>query len=170
MSLMGRSAIARRRGQYELAEHLLAKGWAMPRSKSQPHMRTLLLVARGYLADQVGDAERAFELQSEALRTAVGLGAPRNIAYALEGCAGALALSDEVDQVVLAARLLGLAERLRRETGGPMPTGERYDVDRAEGRLRRVLGDDSFEQHLVEGRNSDTNDLVTAVVVLEPAA
>src|SRR5262249_13041238 len=126
MSLMGRAAIARRRGQFELAEHLLGRGWELPRSKAQPHMRTLLLVARGYLADQVGDGDRALEFQAPALRTAAGLGGPRNVAYALEGCAGALALADLPDRLCLGAQLLGAADRLRRDAGGPMPAGERY--------------------------------------------
>jgi hypothetical protein len=170
MSLMGRAAIARRRGQFEVAEQLLAKGWALPRSKSQPHMRTLLLVARGYLADQTGDGRRALELQADALRAALGLGAPRNVAYALEGCAGALALSDQQDEQVLGARVLGAADRIRRETGGALPAGERFDVDRAEGRLRSALGDDAFAREYALGAAAATNDLVAAVAALVPVA
>ena len=47
---------------------------------------------------------------------------------------------DRDDAVRLAARLLGHADLLRRESGGPMPTAERFDVDRAEERLQRRLG------------------------------
>jgi tetratricopeptide (TPR) repeat protein len=166
MSMMGRAAIARRRGQFELAEHLLARGWALPRSRVQPHMRTLLLVARGYLADQVGDGRGALELQADALRTAVGVGASRHVALALEGCAGALALGDERARLVVGAELLGAADRLRREAGGPMPAGERYDVDRAERRLRAALGDADFERAFATGASADANDLMTAVEAL----
>ena len=141
----------------------------MPRSKSQPHMRTLLQVASGFLADQMNDGRRALELQADALRTATGLGAPRNVAYALEGCAGALALADHEDDQALGARLLGGADRLRRETGGALPAGERFDVDRAEGRLRAALGDDAFDREFAVGATSDTNDLVTVVETLVPA-
>jgi hypothetical protein len=129
-------------------------------------MRTLLLVARGYLADQVGDGARALESQAEALRAAAGLGAPRNIAYAFEGCAGALALADRQEQQVLGAQLLGAADRLRRQSGGPMPAGERYDVDRAESRLRSAIGDPEFEQAFASGAAADTNVLVTAIQAL----
>ena len=169
MSLMGRAAIARRRDQFELAEHVLARAWALPRSKTQPHMRTLLLVARGYLADQIGDGDRALELQAEALRAATGLGAPRNVAYALEGCAGALALADNPERLALGAQLLGAADRLRRDNGGAMPAAERYDVDRAEGRLRSAIGDADFEQAYLAGAAADANDLVAAVQVLAAA-
>jgi len=51
-----------------------------------------------------------------------------------------------------------------------MPSGERYDVDRAEGRLRTVLGDDTFVRLVAEGRIADANDLITAVIALAPAA
>jgi hypothetical protein len=129
-------------------------------------MRTLLLVARGYLADQVGDADKSLELQADALRTASGLGAPRNIAYALEGCAGALALATETERLELGARLLGGADRLRRESGGPMPAAERYDVDRGEGRLRAALGDTDFERAFRSGAGADTKDLVAALEAL----
>jgi hypothetical protein len=132
-------------------------------------MRTLLLVARGYLADQIGDAGRALELQTEALRTAIGLSNPRNVAYALEGCAGALALAAEPVPVELGARLLGGADRLRRDSGGPMPAGERYDVDRAERRLRKAMGDAEYERAFDAGVSAATNDLVAAVEGLLPA-
>jgi predicted ATPase/DNA-binding SARP family transcriptional activator len=169
MSLMGRAAIARRRDQFELAEHVLARAWELPRSKTQPHMRTLLLVARGYLADQIGDGDRALELQAEALRAAAGLGAPRNVAYALEGCAGALALADNPERLRLGAELLGAADRLRRENGGAMPAAERYDVDRAEGRLRAASGDVEFGQAFLDGAAADANDLVAVVEALTAA-
>jgi hypothetical protein len=132
-------------------------------------MRTLLLVARGYLADQVGDGDRALGLQAEALRTAVGLDAPRNIAYALEGCAGALGLAEQPELHALGARLLGGADHLRRQSGGPMPAGERYDVDRAEGRLRSAMGDAAFEQQFAAGAATEARDLVDAVQSLVSA-
>jgi hypothetical protein len=108
-------------------------------------------------------------LQAEALRTAAGIGPPRNVAYALEGCAGALALADRPELLGLGARLLGGADRLRRDSGGPMPTGERYDVDRAEHRLRAALGDDGFTNEFAAGVGADTNDLVMAVATLTAA-
>jgi tetratricopeptide (TPR) repeat protein len=169
MSLMGRAAIARRRGEFDSAERALSRAWALPRSKTQPHMRTLLLVARGYLADQVGDGDRALGLQAEALRTAVGLDAPRNIAYALEGCAGALGLAEQPELHALGARLLGGADHLRRQSGGPMPAGERYDVDRAEGRLRSAIGDGAFEQEFFAGAATEARELVEAVQSLVSA-
>ena len=170
MALLGKSAIARRRGEYELADQLLVRAWQLPRSKSSPLMRTLVLVARGYLADQVGDGRRALEFQTDALRTAVSLGVPRHLAYALEGCAGALAIQPSGEHSELGAQLLGAADRLRRNSGGPMPSAERFDVDRAEQRLRTALGDEAFEAALRAGADREPKDLVIAVEALSLTA
>ena len=50
-----------------------------------------------------------------------------------------------------------------------MPAGERYDVDRAEGRLRSAMGDAEFEQEFLAGAGDDTNDLVAAINLVAPA-
>jgi hypothetical protein len=170
MALLGKAAIARRRGEYELADRLLARAWDLPRSKSAPVMRTLVMVARGYLADQVCDHERALEYQTDALRTSVSLGVPRHLAYALEGCAGALAIEPSGEHSELAAQLLGAADRLRRNSGGPMPAGERFDVDRAERRLRATIGDEAFEAAFRAGADREPKDLVIAVESLSLTA
>jgi hypothetical protein len=49
-----------------------------------------------------------------------------------------------------------------------MPVGERYDVDRAEGRLRSAMGDAQFDLGFVAGAEADANDLVMAVEALSP--
>jgi tetratricopeptide (TPR) repeat protein len=170
MALLGKAAIARRRGEYELADRLLGRVWELPRSKSTPVMRTLVLVARGYLADQLLDHERALEYQADALRTSVSLGVPRHLAYALEGCAGALAIEPSGEHSELGAQLLGAADRLRRMSGGPMPAGERFDLDRAEQRLRTAIGDQAFEAAFRAGADRDPKDLVVAVETLSLTA
>jgi hypothetical protein len=114
-------------------------------------MRSLVQVARGYLADQRGDFEASFENQVASLSTAVDLQAPRGVAYSLEGVAGALALSTIEQHHELAAELLGCAHALRVAAGGPMPESERFDVGRAEARLRRLLGESAFDRHFDRG-------------------
>ena len=49
-----------------------------------------------------------------------------------------------------------------------MPAAERYDVDRAEGRLRSAIGDAAFERAFVAGAARDAKDLVAAVESLLP--
>jgi ATP/maltotriose-dependent transcriptional regulator MalT len=160
MSLVGMSNIARRRGELATADELLRRAWSMPRSQTVPFMRSLVLVGRGYLADQQLDHAAALEHQLMALRTAVPLHTPRVLAFSFEGCAGALAVAPGAEHADLAARLLGAADRMRRHAGGPMPPAERFDVDRAEQRLRALLGDVRFEHAFTAGALADDMALV----------
>jgi tetratricopeptide (TPR) repeat protein len=168
MAQLGLSAVERRRGNYEEAERLLEAAWNLPRSRAVPYMRSLVQVARGYLADQQGDFEAAFAHQAASLGTSIQLSAPRGVAYSLEGVAGALALSGTPDHHELAARLLGCAHALRVDTGGAMPDAERFDVGRADDRLRSLLGDAAFELQFEAGTTSSAVDLARQVEAIEP--
>ena len=64
-------------------------------------------------------------------------GDPRAVALTLEGVSGALAAVDP-DR---AARLPGAAEQVRDDLEAPLPTRERFDVDRIHGALAEALGD-----------------------------
>jgi hypothetical protein len=44
-----------------------------------------------------------------------------------------------------------------------MPAGERFDVDRAECRLRLTLGDAAFLEQFEQGASADPNGLVSDV-------
>jgi ATP/maltotriose-dependent transcriptional regulator MalT len=146
ISWNGLAMIERRRDDPDAAERWLDLAWRLRRTETVPHMRGLVLVARGYTADLRGDAATALSLQRAGLDVHLALGAPRAIAYSLEGVAGALAAGDDDPHHELAARLLGHADALRRSSGGPMPAAERFDVDRAEGRSRARLGDGRFAE------------------------
>ena len=168
MLRVGLAAIARRRGDLDLAAANLERAWRMPRTQSVPYMRALVSVAFGYLADQRSDAPTALRHQLEGLVTNHRLGSPRQIAYSLEGTAGALALVEDAAAHRLGAELLGRADHLRRGSGGPMPPAERFDVDRAEQRLRSALGDAAFEERFAWGAGADTADLVAAALERRP--
>lgn len=163
MARLGLGAVARRRGELDVAQEHLDAAWAIPRSQSVPHMRVNIQVARGYLADQRHDFAAALALQTDGLDTALRLRTPRGLAYSLEGVAGALALSDDIELLRLGAELLGAADALRRGSGGPMPDAERYDVDRGERRLRAVLGDASFEEAFAAGATAEVDALADRV-------
>lgn len=168
MALIGLAAVERRRGDLDAASNHLERAWALSRTQTVPYMRAIASVARGYLADQRGDAASALEIQREGLRTAVLLRHPRGVAYSIEGVAGALALAGDVAGAGLGARLLGAADRLRASSGGPMPAGERFDVDRAEARLRAVLGDDGFESCFAAGAAAAVDGLIDELMAVEP--
>jgi predicted ATPase len=165
MARLGLASIARRRGEYETARRHLDAAWALPRTRSVPFTRSLIQVARGYLADQQGDRTAAIESQTDGLTTALELRTPRGIAYSLEGVAGALGLSDDRAQLELGAELLGAADALRRASGGAMPAPERYDVDRAERRLRSALGD-AFDASFAAGAHAEIDGLVERVAAV----
>jgi predicted ATPase/DNA-binding SARP family transcriptional activator len=164
MSWVGMASIARRRGDFDLAAASLDRAWAMPRTQTVPYMRAITSVVFGYLADQRGDAAAALAHQIEGLLVNHQIGAPRPVAYSMEGAAGALAIGGDADGHRLGAMLLGHADRLRRGSGGPMPPAERFDVDRAERRLRGELGDEVFDECFAAGAAAGAADLVQATV------
>jgi predicted ATPase/DNA-binding SARP family transcriptional activator len=157
ISMLGLANIARRRGEPHEALRYVDDAMALPRSARIPLMHSSLLVARGYSADLAGDAAVALASQHQALSVALGLGANRVIANAVEGLAGALALDGGAED---AARLLGAADALRRRSGGPMPAAERFDVDRAERRARQALGDAAFTAAFLGGANTPDQEIL----------
>jgi hypothetical protein len=131
-------------------------------------MRSIALVARGYTADQQGDASSALGLQVAALPVARRVGAVRAVANAVEGLAGALATTGGSGDAEHAARLLGLADAMRRRSGGAMPAAERFDVDRAERRARATLCDQAFSCAFAAGGVADAH-AATADQVMDAA-
>jgi predicted ATPase/DNA-binding SARP family transcriptional activator len=132
----------------------LDRAWDLSHARDAPMMRSNVLIARGYCADQLGDHEAALRHQLEGLDAAVLVPGPRAMANSFEGLAGALAAAPDRSRHELAARLLGYADALRRSSGGPLPAGERFDVDRAEARLLDSLGRDEFEAAAAKGAAS----------------
>jgi len=164
MALIGLATIARRRHDPASAAAHLEAAWEMARTRAVPLMCSLALVDRGYTADQQEDARRALEFQVDGLAVARKLGAVRAIANALEGLAGALAVVGRTAEAEHAARLLGLADGLRRRSGGPMPAAERFDVDRAERRARATLGEEAFTLAFAAGSEGDLDAVAGAAV------
>lgn len=75
---------------------------------------------------------------------------PRAIALALEGLAGAHALTGHHER---AAELLGIATAIRESIGAPLPAAERGDVDRITRALRSAQGSDIFTAAFDKGRS-----------------
>jgi predicted ATPase/DNA-binding SARP family transcriptional activator len=169
MALLGLASIDRRRGDLDSAGEHLERAWTLSRTQTVPYMRAIASVARGYLADQRGDAQTALAVQREGLRTALLLRHPRGIAYAIEGVAGALSIAGVLGSARLGARLLGLADRLRADSGGRMPAAERFDVDRTESRLRDALGDAQFAACFAAGEAAPVDPTIDEVMAVDLA-
>jgi hypothetical protein len=166
MSYTGLASIARRTQRPEQALRWIEQAWSVSRTREVPVTQALVLVGRGYSADLVGDYEQAVTHQRHGLEIAVVHASPRVLANSLEGLAGALALATDRNLHALAARLLGTADALRRRSGGPMPPAERFDVDRAERRIRESLGDHEFDVAFATGSGADVQDVLDEVFAL----
>jgi tetratricopeptide (TPR) repeat protein len=163
-SFTGLAMIARRRGRPDDADRWLDRAWEVTRTREVPVVRAMVLASRGYTADQRGDREAALRDQLEGLDVSVAHGMPRAIANAMEGVAGALALSTARGDHELGARLLGAAHAIRLRTGGPMPSAERFDVARAHDRCRIALGDGAFHVAFEGGVTSPADELIAEVM------
>jgi hypothetical protein len=166
MSYTGLSSIARRTHRPERALSWIEQAWSVSCAREVPVTKALVLVGRGYTADLVGDYEQAVGHQRQGLEIAVAHAAPRVVANSLEGMAGALAIAPDPSLHAWTARLLGAADALRRRSGGAMPPGERFDVDRAERRGRLSMGDQAFEAAFAAGACSDIGEVLADLSAL----
>lgn len=133
--------LARARACFEEAAGLYrTSGWVAGHAQA--------LDGLGLVAELEGDDATAVELHREAYELVRDRGMPRAVAHAVEGLAAALARSDPER----AGRLLGAAAVLRERSGGPLPAGERVDVERAERAVERALGDDGLQRARRSGR------------------
>jgi predicted ATPase/DNA-binding SARP family transcriptional activator len=166
MSFIGLATIARRTQRPEQASIWIEKAWAISRARDAPMIKALVLVGRGYTADLLGQHEPAVDHQRQGLAIALAHSTPRGMANSMEGLAGALAIAPDPSIHAAAARLLGAADALRRRSGGAMPPAERFDVDRAERRTRRSMGDQAFDAAFEVGASSDVQDVLDEVFAL----
>ncbi|WP_152529212.1 ATP-binding protein [Nocardiopsis chromatogenes] len=170
----GLALVARREGRLDEAEERTRASIAR-NDHGQGDIGLAFIEAQlGYVAEQRGDAEAALDHQRRGLDRARVSGDPRAVALALEGMAGALSLAagaEAVGEADLAgaadsegeaetasaarkaAELLGEADAHRLWTGVPLPEAERFDVRRAEGRIRAALGEEDFEESRTRGRS-----------------
>jgi predicted ATPase/DNA-binding SARP family transcriptional activator len=139
---------ARRDGKLDLAETHLRKLIESDRAEPALHV-PMVLSELGFVAELRGDAEAARALHREAYAVAVKLDATRDVAWALAGLAGALALAGRPD---VAATLLGTEEATRATTGLPPAPPERHDLERIAATARAALGEAAFAEAHARGR------------------
>ena len=136
MVLLARALSLRWTGRLAEARSTLEEAFSRLDEAQMPIGEAFCRSSLGFLAELEGRAEEAESWHRGALATAFGAGNRRGTALAIEGLAGAEALRGDG---VRAAFMLGVADRLRRATGAPLPPGERRDV--GAHRQRRPGGD-----------------------------
>ncbi|KAA9379049.1 AfsR/SARP family transcriptional regulator [Microbispora cellulosiformans] len=138
---------SRRGGDLDTAEtHLRrlleAAPYPPPNEDDPPSVHVpMLLVELGFAAELRGDADAALRLHLEAFDLAARLDAPRDQVGALEGLAGALALTGDH---AAAAEVFGAAEAARDASRLPPAPAERADLDRVAAACRAALGEEAF--------------------------
>ncbi|MCF3118820.1 winged helix-turn-helix domain-containing protein [Streptomyces arenae] len=161
---MGLALGARRSGDLTEAGMLLHRIRERHADVSSPTGDHLLHAELGFLAELRGDAATARAHHRTALGIARALAEPRALALALEGLAGAAALSGAP---VDAALLLGAADAARRSVGAPLPPAERTDVDRITAAARAALGEAAFAEAHERGAKLPAAELPTGEVPIE---
>ncbi|GAB3870560.1 BTAD domain-containing putative transcriptional regulator [Kibdelosporangium lantanae] len=151
---------ARREGKVDVAEKHLTRVLDWHRAVGFEAGSSLILAELGFVAEARGDVAEAWRWQLAGFRVAWENESPRAVALALEGLAGAAALSESF---VDAARLLGAAARTRESVGRPLPTSQRGDVDRIAGAARKALGTKGYAEAFEQGRTIHVEELVAEV-------
>ncbi|CAL9465430.1 hypothetical protein SUDANB121_02738 [Nocardiopsis dassonvillei] len=150
---IGLGMAARRRGDPAAAEGHLRPWLVWNRRLGAEFGVALILAELGFCAEQRGDAESALDLHRQGLAAALRGGDPRAVALALEGMAGALALTGGDGEAERAASLLGTAAAAREAVGAPLPEAERGDVDRITRRTAGTLGEERYAAGFALGRS-----------------
>ncbi|SMD22778.1 BTAD domain-containing putative transcriptional regulator [Kibdelosporangium aridum] len=151
---LGLGFSARRAGKLDIAEtHLHNLIESATRQTDGPHAMhvAMVLVELGLIAESRGDPETALGLHLKAFDVAHQRGDIRDLAFATDGLAGALAMTG---RHVDAARLLGAAAACRLTLGLPLALDEREDVNRITAAVRAALGPDQFAAEFHHGHQA----------------
>jgi predicted ATPase/class 3 adenylate cyclase len=109
----------------------------------------LSLSSLGLVARAEGDFLAARARFAESLEIFGQVGDRRGVADSLKRVAEVAATQGESE---LAARSFGAAQRLREDTGAPLPPADRAEHDCSSAGLRTALGEEAFDQAWAEGR------------------
>jgi hypothetical protein len=155
---------SRRRGDLDRAERYLTGllRAAGPRQEGEPPplYLPLVLTELGFLAEQRGDGAEARRLHLEGFATARARGERRMVALALEGLAGAVG---SAGQHRAAARLLGVADTIRRSVSVPAAPSERAEIDRIAATARLALGEPGFTAAFEHGATLSPEDALARI-------
>ncbi len=160
--LNGLGLIEACRGNYERANELLNESLSRWRSLGDRRGVTMGIYSLGRLSHLRGDEPRAAALFKESLTLRQGMGDKHGVADSLEGLAGTLGTWKTRVAAEKAARMLGMADRLREVIGAPIPPVDRPIYNRDVARLRDQLGEESFNAFWATGRAMPVEQIVGA--------
>ncbi|MEU9605992.1 BTAD domain-containing putative transcriptional regulator [Streptomyces sp. NPDC048057] len=147
-ALIGLGLGARREGDLDAAERHMLEVLEWHREVDLEGGNALILAELGFTAELRGDAVEAMRRQRAGYEVARTTGDLRAVALALEGLAGALALTGADEAATL---LLGAAHGARAAAGAPLAAAERGDVTRVESVTRSRLGERDFTAVFARG-------------------
>ncbi|MFD1531283.1 BTAD domain-containing putative transcriptional regulator [Pseudonocardia aurantiaca] len=170
-ALIGLAFVARRDGRLDLAEtHLRDVLSRTPRADAEqtppPHL-PMIMTELGFVAEQRGDAVGAVTAHLEALDLMARFSDARDLTIAVDGLAGALALTGHHER---AARLLGSADAARTASGQHAAPTERADIERITALVRAALGVDRFAAEHALGAQTTRDEVRSLVVAAVPGA
>ncbi|MBF6469820.1 winged helix-turn-helix domain-containing protein [Nocardia beijingensis] len=159
--------VARRDGRADVAERILRELLALPLAEGEetPLFLPMLQVELGYILEQRGELDAAFELFLTAFDGAQRIGAPRDTAFALAALAAPLA---QLHLPEAAAFLLGAAAAVREASGIAVLPAERPDIDRPANLAIAALGESAFAERHTAGTRSaplEARDLAAEVML-----
>jgi tetratricopeptide (TPR) repeat protein len=157
-ALTGLALGERRTGQLDAAERHLHEVLDWHVAAGADIATTLIHAELGFVAELRGDADGALRRQLTGYAVARRSGDPRALALALEGLAGAVALTGAHGH---AARLLGAAAAARESVGAPLPPAERGDVDRITAAATAAIGEAAFMEEFTRGAVTDPDELAS---------
>jgi len=151
LALLNLGRIAYAKAEYSHAQVILSESQALFQQLGTPSGDAEVLLDLGRVARALGDAVKAARLFAESLAWyhEFWSSKKRDIAYGLEGRAGAAAVRG---QPAHAARLLGCAKALRESAEVPLPPIHRAAYERDVALVRAALDEDAFAAAWAEGR------------------
>jgi predicted ATPase/DNA-binding SARP family transcriptional activator len=157
-----RGKLARSRGDLDASVRLHREAVTLYGSEAGVGGLAYSYACLGLAEEMAGDLDSARDHLLSSLENARQSGDPFAVALALEGLGVAsVSAGDPERGVELISAGLGLRER----TGTPLPSGERFDVERALGAASvSALREEEYEAAWVGGRTADVDALVDALL------
>jgi len=161
--------VFRYQGNYDLAMQVLEQSLTIFREIRSIHGLAITMGSIAYTYLGKGDIEQARATFRSSLKMSQKVGDKTMIATDLEGIAAALSISNEQatatdEDIQLAVRLLGAADRLREITGAPRSAAEQVGVDCVFAQIYGQLPKKEIELELQYGAAMTTEQTVDVVL------